>query len=242
MGVLALTDAFAYVHGHDFTTDTNEVNLGLEAATLDKTTFGSGGWTEVAGGLKSNAFNMAGFWQSAASDAVDPEAFNDLAVVNRVHTMGPVETEGQPAYMFQAGKFSYQLLGPVGELAPFTLNSQGTDGVGAVRGTLTKAKGVVSAIGATGTSLNLGAVAANQFLYATFHVFGTPGTTITAVVESDDANTFASATTRFTFGPITTGGGVWGTRVAGSITDTWYRLRVTAITGTFTIAAAIGIQ
>jgi hypothetical protein len=45
-----------------------------------------------------------------------------------------------------------------------------------------------------------------------------------------------------TFGPITTVGGTWGTRVAGAITDTWWRLRVTAITGTFQIACAAGFK
>jgi hypothetical protein len=37
-------------------------------------------------------------------------------------------------------------------------------------------------------------------------------------------------------------GGTWGTRVAGPITDPWYRLRVTAITGTHTIACVAGIR
>jgi hypothetical protein len=37
-------------------------------------------------------------------------------------------------------------------------------------------------------------------------------------------------------------GGYWATRVAGPITDPWYRLRVTAITGTATIAAIVGIR
>src|SRR6266545_1939645 len=49
---------------------------------------------------------------------------------------------------------------------------------------LAKAMGTVSATGALGSGCNLGAVSATQKLYATFHVFGTPGTTITVVIES----------------------------------------------------------
>lgn len=240
MAVLALTDVFAYVAGHDFTTDTNQAALQMEAAALDSTTFGSGGWRESAYGLKSLQFGMQGFWQSATSDAVDVEAFTDLGVASRVHTFGDVETQGETAYLFQAGESQYQLLGSVGELAPFTLQSVGTDGVGAVRGMLGKAKGTVSATGATGAGLNLGAVSSAQFLYATFHAFSV-GTTITVQVESDSDNTFATPTARGTIGPITARGGTWMTRVAGPITDTWFRFNITAITGSFIVAGAIGI-
>jgi hypothetical protein len=144
--------------------------------------------------------------------------------------------------MFQGGKFSYSLGGQIGEILPFDLDMMGSHGAsGLVRGQITKAKGTVSATGASGTGVNLGNVATGQYLYATFHVFGTPGTTITAVIQSDDNAGFSSATNRITFGPITTAGGTWGTRVAGPLTETHYRLNVTAITGTFTVAAAIGI-
>lgn len=242
MTFLALTDAFAYVAGHDFTGDTNQLTLTCEPAALDRTTFRSDGWTELTGGLRTSQFAMSGLWQSAASDAVDPAAFGDLAVADRVFTIGPEETEGATAYLLQAGHFNYSLFGTLGELAPFSLTSHGTNGVGVVRGRLAKAKGSVAATGPLGSVLNLGAVGAAQYLYATLHVLGTPGTTITVLVESDDSSGFASPTTRATIGPITTAGGTWAARVAGAITDTHYRLNVSAITGTFTVAAAVAVQ
>jgi hypothetical protein len=242
MAVFALTDAFCYIAGHDFTGDSNQLTLSCEAEQLDSTVFGSSGWRSYTAGLKTSALDLSGFWQSGTSDAVDPEIFDNLGGTARVTTLGGSATEGSPAYLLQALKHQYSLLGQIGELAPFSVQGSCRDAVGVVRGQLAKEKGSVSATGATGTALELGSVSASQYVYATFHVFGTPGTTITAVVESDDADTFGSATTRITFGPITTAGGTWGTRVAGSITDTWWRLRVTAITGTFTVAAAIGIQ
>ena len=99
----------------------------------------------------------------------------------------------------------------------------------------------VSATGATGTGVQVGTVAAGQYLYASFHVF-TAGTTITAVLESDNASNFATAATQMTFGPYTTTGGRWGVRVAGPITDDYYRFRITTITGSFVIAGAAGIR
>lgn len=243
MSTLALLNAFSYVDGHDFTADTNQVSLSMEAAQLDKTTFRSSGWTELTGGLKSSTFDQNGFWQ-AGTGQVDPDAFTNLATRNRVHTMGPVETEQTVAYMWQAGHFTYQLLGSLGEMAPFTIQSQGTDGVGVVRGQLARELGSVSATGATGSAVNLGAGGSGKYLYMTFHVFSA-GTTISAKVESDNAEAFSSPAdvASATVGPITTTGGTWMTRVdASAITDTWFRLNVTAVTGSFSIAAAMAIQ
>lgn len=242
MAPIALTNAYIYGGGHDFTGDSNECFLNAEGEALDRSTFRSAGWREFALGERSVEFAAKGWWQSATSDAVDPELFNNLTV-QQVFTVGPAETEGQPALMFQASHFAYAPFGgALGELAPFELTTRGRDGVGVVRGQLTKAKGAVSATGATGTALNLGAVSGSQYLYATLHLLGTAGTSITGVVETAAASNFAGATTRITFGPLTAVGGTWGTRVAGSITDTWQRLRITAVTGTWSVAAAIGVQ
>lgn len=243
MSVIALTNAFCYVAGHNFTCDTNQLALNNEAAALDRTVFCHQGWTTLAGGgLKTGAFSMGGFWESAESDAVDPIAFGDLGVADRAFTFGPEAAEGGVAYLWRGGHFNYQLLGNLGELAPFTLAAAGTDGVGVVRGALAKAKGSVAATGPLGSVLNLGQVGAGQYLYATFHVLGAPGTTITVQVQSDDSAGFASPTTRATIGPLTTAGGTWAARVAGPITDTHYRLNVSAITGTFEVAGAIAVQ
>lgn len=238
-----LTNAFVYMAGHDFTADTNEVTVTCAGDAKDATNFRSGGWKEFRMGLKQTDFNMKGFWQSATADAVDPELFNNLGVGQRVTTVAADETEGQPALIIQEMPATYTLFPDgIGEMAGFTLQGANSDKYGVVRGTLLKEYGVVSATGATGTGVQVGAVSSTKYLYATFHVFGTPGTTITAVIESAAANTFVGATTRITFGPITTAGGTFATPVLGPITDTWWRVRITAITGTFTIASAIGIQ
>lgn len=241
MPSFALTDATTYIGGYDWTTDLNEVALSVSADELDTTTFGAGGYRQRIAGLRNIEGNIAGFWDSAATDAPDPRAFSSLGVVDREVTMSPAGVEGATAYFFRGGSFTYEAFGAVGEATPFSLDLKCSNGTGLVRGSLLKAKGTVSATGATGTAVNLGTTAAGKYLYGVLHVLGTPGTTITAVLESDDSNTFPSPTTRITFGPATVNGGVWGTRVAGSITDNWYRIRVTAITGTFTVAAAAGI-
>lgn len=242
MAVVALTNAFAYVAGYDFTGDSNDLKLAVEAEQLDATVFGPSGYRSMVGGLKSSALDLAGFWQSATSGSVDTETFPDLGIANRAVTTGADQTETSIVYMGQVGKFSYQPFGKLGELTPFTLAAKGTDPVGVVRGQLAKARGNVSATGVLGSVVNVGAPASGQYVYCTVHVF-TAGTTVTLQLQSDTASNFPSPTTQATIGPLTTTGGTWVTRVAGPLAgEAFWRLNVSAITGTFNIAAAVAVQ
>lgn len=242
MTAIALTDARILVHGRDFTADTNQVSLTAEADDHDVTTFGSARVTKFRSriaGLKSAAANISGFWDAAP----DLAAWEGLAVADRVALISPTGTPGDVAYMVRAGMFSYEMFGEVGEPAPFSLSLSSTNTEGMVRGRLLAAPDTtLNATGVAGVADQvLPAVVSGQYLHGAFQVVGAPGTTITAMVESAAAGDFTGATTRFTFGPLTAAEGLWAVRVAGPITDTHYRLRVTAITGTFTVAAAIGI-
>jgi len=237
--------------GYDMTGDLNSTALAMEYDALEATPFQPGTNTTPArvraAGMESVTLEEAGFWQ-AGSTAVDPVAFAALGAAGASQPVSNSHDgiEGSPAYLYRVRAFNYQLFGSVGEIAPFRLSAQSARGtglasVGGIRGQVLKTKANVSATGATGTALQLGAVASGQYLYAVFHEFAV-GTTITAVLESNADNTFGSPTTRITFGPITSVGGTWGTRVAGPITDTWYRLRITAVTGTHTIACTAGFR
>jgi hypothetical protein len=239
MAVLALTAATIYAHGYDLSGDTNKLSIKSSVDDLDVTTFGSGGAKARIGGLRDVEAQFDGFWQ-AGTGTVGEELFPDLGTANRVVTVSPTGTEATTAYLFQAGKFSVEEFAEVGAVAPFSLSCMGSSSQGIVRGQLVKAKGTVSATGATGTVSQVGAVSASQFVYASLHVFSA-GTTITVQVQSAPASNFASPTTRATFTGITTAGGTWATRAAGAITDTWWRFNVSAITGTFSVAGAIGI-
>lgn len=241
MTVTPLLSSKIYIGGHDFTADTNKGSFSANAEVLDKTTFASDGWKEGNGGLKSFEASCEGFWASDTADTVDPEIFPRLGIPDEVVTISPPGSEGSACYFCQASKLTYTLFGEVGQLIPFTLGMSGSNTVGAVRGLLAKAKGSVSATGALGSAVQLGAVSADQFVYAVVHVLGTPGTTITVKVQSDDASNFPSATDVATIGPLTAAGGTWMTRVAGPITDDWFRFDVSAITGTFTVAGAIAV-
>lgn len=238
MSVFYLLDCSAWVDGYDFSGDSNKLSLSAEVADLDRTRFRGGGWKSLRGGLKSVTAGLEGLW----SDEPDLEGFGDLGGADRAVTISPTGVAGDRAYVFKATKLKYSAFGEVASLTPFTLDMSGSNTTGLVRGRVAAALGDVSATGQLGSVLNLGAVSSTQYLYAVAHVFGTPGTTITIDVESDDAAGMASPTTRGTLGPLTAAGGTWLARVAGPITDTYWRLNVSAITGTFTVAGAIAVQ
>lgn len=234
-----------YADDFDLTGSTNRTSLTIDVEAIDDTRFRSDlvARSRVAGLEDVQAGATVVF--EAGSGTVDPQIFTNITG-RKVMTMTEAATEAERAYFFQARDFSYTPGANVGELLTAEWMAQGTKGsgtlsAGAIAGYLGKAKGSVSATGALGTAKQLGAVGASQFLYASFHVF-TAGTTITVVLESDDNSNFTSATTRATIGPLTTAGGTWASRVAGAITDDYYRFRVTAITGTFTVAGAFGIK
>lgn len=236
-----LKNVRSWVGGYDLTTDSNQVGLDLDHEVQDDTRYqpvGSGGARARLCGLEDVSASFAGFHGSA----VDANAFAGWnGGLEEPWSLSWDGLEGSPAYIMRGGRFKYGLGGQVGANHPISLDAKGTNGEMAVaRGLITKTAGTVAAIGATGTGQQLGAVGAGQYLYCALHVFSV-GTTITAVLESAPSNAFGANTTRLTFGPITTVGGTM-LRVAGPITDTWYRLRVTAITGSFSIAAVPAIK
>lgn len=238
MASFAFTDATCWVHGYDFTTDLNQMAVNVTADELDNTTFGSGGFRSRAAGLRTVASKLDGFWQGTP----DSEAFTDLGTADRAVTIAPTSTETSTAYMFQAGKFTYNAFGADGDMTPFSLGMASTNGVGVVRGQVAKARGSVNATGVLGSVVNVGAPSATQFVYCTVHVF-TAGTTMTLQLQSDTAANFPSPTTQATIAGLTATGGTWMTRVAGALTgEAYWRLNISAITGTFSVAAAIAVQ
>lgn len=243
MGTYSATGHTTWAAGYDMTTDLNKLTLNMGTEALDSTVF-----TNIArnrkGGLRTVESQVEGFFQ-AGDGLIDPTAFDaltDLQVVS--HT--PTGLASDVAYFYQAKSLNYEAFGQVGEMVPFSLSAQGARGngslaVGAVRGRVLAAKGSISGTGAIGTAYELGAVTAGQYLYGAVHCFAI-GTSFTIVIESDSDNTFGSATTRATIGSITATGGTWATRAAGAITDTWWRARVTAASGTSTVAVLAGIR
>lgn len=244
MGTLILTNARLFTGGADLTAHNNKLEIYAEAETKDTTVFGSGGWKEVKGGLIQPTIDGEGFWEAGDSGKVDDAAFAALGGVGAYTACPDTAAVAALAYFSQALTGKYQLGGAVGDVAPWTLGMKGAWPL--VRGVVAHPPGTARTTTGTGTGAELGAVAANQYLYASLHVLSVAGTdtpTITVAIESDADDTFGSATDRITFDAATARGGQVK-RVAGAITDTWFRPKWT-ISGTnpsFLFLVAFGIK
>lgn len=242
---LALLDATTFIEGFDFTTRLNELSLETPVESLDDNRFGGADTPRVGrsriAGLEDVTTELNGFWEAP----VDEAAFSGLGTADQVVTHSVDGSEQSTAYLYMSRKFTYEKFGEVGSNTPFTVNLQGSRGngsPGAVRGQVGVSRGTFSATNTRpGTELNLGTVAADEFLYATLHLFSV-GTSITIEVYSAPTVDFASPTLRATIGPLSETGGTWMSPVAGAISDEWYKFEISAITGTFTIAGAMGIK
>lgn len=241
MVATVLNDAVIYVDDFDLTSTTNKVVLNASVDEQDATVFGNNGYKTIIGGLRTVEADIDGWWDAATNTNNDADNFTGFNTFNQPLSISATSTEGSKIYLFQSARTKLEWFGEVGNVNPFSVHAIGSDTVGLVRGLIVKAKGNVSATGVIGTPQQVGAGSAGKWLYAVIHTF-TAGTTMTVQVQSS-ATVGGTYTTRATFPAITAIGGTWLTRVdASAITDSWWRLNVSAITGTFNIVGSVGVQ
>src|SRR5258708_37721705 len=110
----------------------NKAMLKVSAAELDVTTFGQT-FKVFLGGLRDTELTWEGFWTSVP----DAAQFAALGLSSQATTVCPQGAEGNVAYLFQAGEFTYSEFSNIGDAAPFSAGLMGTDGVtGSVPGQL----------------------------------------------------------------------------------------------------------
>lgn len=234
-----LTDALILFAGYNLSGDLNAVGVDLEAGEETDTAFGDTFQSRPGGQMADVKLAVAGWYQSAAVNAPDPQTVNAVAAAGVDVTVADTSGTGATAYMMELAGGKYHHGDKVGSVMPFSFDGSGSSGVGACRGRLLLP--VTSLSGnTTGTGYQLGAVGAAQKLFTTIHCT-VAGTTADVIVESDDNSGFTSATTRSTT-TITAVGGTTVAQVSGPVTDDYWRVRVATVTGTFSLAAAVGIK
>ncbi|GIH29093.1 hypothetical protein Aph01nite_74030 [Acrocarpospora phusangensis] len=246
MAGFVLLNCRLFTGGADLTGQSNKIELSCELEEKPTTNYASEGWKEVIGSLFATKISGAGQWQAGDPGQVDDATWAELTGRTRhPWTVCPESADvGELAYFTDVLRGSYKLGEGVGEVAPW--ESSGSGSAPLLRGTAAHPPGTPRTATGTGTGLNLGALAEGQRMFAALHVLSIAGTdtpTITARVESDADNTWATPTTRATFAAATVRGGQFIASTAGPVTDTWWRIAWT-ITGTapsFLFAAALGI-
>lgn len=239
-----LKNAYVLVNGADLSGQSNKFEVMPKVKLEDATTFASGGWKEMVGGLVETSFDVDGLWAAGDGSKPDDRLFTDLGR-SAAWTAAPTGAEGGPAMFGNVVEAELQELGQVGNLAAFAAKGSGT-GV-FVDGRLVTGPGTARTVTGTGTAYQLGALSATQYMRAALHVVSSAGAgdqTIAVTLQS--ATTSGGVyTDRITFSTFGTTIGSQIAEVAGAITATWWRASWT-ITGTgspsFLVAVAAGIH
>ncbi|MFD4551415.1 hypothetical protein [Streptomyces sp. NPDC058466] len=244
MSFQVLTGVRLFAVGADLTSVNNKAELSAEVEEKDVTVYTSGGYKELIGGLASSEIAAEGFWEAGDLSKVDDASWANLGG-NGPWTIAPVGAAvGDLAYTTKALQSEYKLLGAVGDVAPWSAKASGSWPV--ARGQIAHPPGTARTSSGTGTSINLGAVAAGKRLYASLHVLSVSGTTpsITVEIEGDTATGFPSPVTFLTFTAANAIGGQILRTDGTAITDSWFRVKwtISGTTPSFLFAVAFGIQ
>lgn len=254
MTARTLRNVRIFAGGADLTGQSNKVELSAEVEEKDTTNFAdvdANGdvWKSVIGGLGSAKLAAGGQWEAFDPSKVDDDAFAALGGVGAwtvyPHESGPIGgAVGSIAWLVNAFRAQYQVGGAPGDVAPWAASASSTWPL--ARGKGLHPPGTARTAAGTGTAVQLPAVLATQSVYANLHVLSVAGTaapTLTVKVQSAVDQAFTVPTDRLTFAAATARTGQ-ALRLAGPITDTWWRVSwtVAGTTPSFLFAAACGIQ
>lgn len=243
MAVHILQDAKLWLNDVSVDSKSNTLEWSTTRETQDDTVFGQSART-MKSGLQVVQVSGSGF---ADMDTFDSDLFDifDNATVSPM-SASATGSDGDVAYTSQGLAVSFQPLGgSVGDMAAFSIEANGSGGVRSVRGNILHDETAETATG-TGTARQLGSVSASESVFAALHVVdaSTDGDeTLDVVVESDDAQGFASGTTQLTFAQATGKTGEF-LSTEGAITDDWWRVNFTiggAGSPSFTFVVVVGI-
>jgi hypothetical protein len=245
-----LTNVRIFAGAVDLTSMTNKVEIAGQADVKDVTTFGSVDangvlWKENMAGLFSASVTAGGFWEALDTSKVDDDAWANFGGVGPWSFSGPAgaATEGSLAYLINAVRTSYTIMGEVGEVAPWSAAAVSTSGY--ARGAFLSNPATPRTATGTAGIVQLGAVPAGDSMWVGLHVLSASGTTpsFTATLQSATVIGFGSPTTRATFSAAT-GRYTEYQRVIGPITDQFWRLSytVSGTTPSFLVAATAGIM
>ncbi|MGI8313335.1 hypothetical protein [Saccharopolyspora hattusasensis] len=235
MPKFALTDARIVAGGADLSSHSNTVELSAEVDDQEATSFTSGGWAEVIGGLSSATVSAGGQWEAGDASKVDDATWSQInGGVAVPWTVSPSLLEaGSLAYSLTALPTSYTVLGDVGAVAPWEAEAAGSGAL--VRAVVEVAPTALVASGAsTGRQLT---VPAGKALVATVHVLALAGT-LSIDIESAPDGTWTDTEVRSTYAP--TGPGATVIRVAGPVADSYWRAAWT-LAGTAQVVVTLGV-
>jgi len=240
---MILTDCRIFAGGAHLSGQSNRIELSGECDEEDITNFLSAGWHERIGSLKGFKLAGGGQWNASDLSAVDASRWAAQGVAEAWSVAPATVAPGDRVYVGNAMQSKYNFFGEVGKVAPWTIDASGTSPL--VRGRSLHNYTTARTATGSGTAVQNVAVGAASYLYCALHVISVSGTaspTLTVRVQSDNAVGFPSPVTVQTFTAATAISNQFA-RVAGPITDDWFRADWT-ISGTnpsFLFVVTIGV-
>lgn len=195
---------------------------------------------KLKGGLFTFGFSMDCYYDAAVEELTIADVGQGVPL-----SFATVDgTVGEVAYLINCREFiSSPLNASVGDMAGLNISGNAADKL--IRGYVA-ANRISSPVTASANSLDaqIGAVSADQRVYAAIHILSASGSspTIQPVIQSDDNGSFTSATNRITFSEFGVAGSQFKS-VAGAITDDYWRCHLLVGGGSpsFTCAVTVGI-
>jgi len=237
MTIEVLRDVDLIFDGYRLRGAMNSVKLTDACDAQEATVFGDTARRRIAG-IYSPALDMEGYWD-ATNDGI---IVGDLQLADIPITVAPQDSaDGSIAFVFRALAAEYSLLGALGEVNPFSLKAQGSDGARLVRGNIMH-NAVRTATG-DGVARQLGALPAGKHMFAAAHVLdASVSDSLTISVYSDNSGAFGSPTLQFGFPSLSAIGSSWVV-FNGMTTDDYWRVswNISGTSPSFSFIVVLGI-
>ena len=245
MAITVPTGARLAVGSFNATSTSNQVEWGVDVAVKEKTTWGSGGYSEWGPSLRTLNLSIGGFNDYAA--AAWSEYSRGVFGTQQIVTLAP---DG-----VTAGSLAIMANGVLPERQPFNVSAPGelatisqtvragTTFPPVAEGQVTRSDATNVTATTTTTPVQIGALTSSLYVVAAVHVSAYSGTgTITCQLQSSSTSG-GSYTNRGSAGAaISAVGAQWITATGLTVTDTWWRLNITASASPVaTVLASIAI-
>lgn len=245
----AFTHCGLFVNGVDLTGTSNSIKAEMIKEVKERNVFGNSGKVREMAGLGDVNFTAAGFHE-AAQDSLMRATYGTNTINTSFIVSSASKTAtaaGDLAFFFQGTQPQYSTGEQHGNDLLWGLTLQaGANGYGIIAGKALNVGTTAITADGNGTGVVMPAASASQSVYALMHVLEvSTDDTIDVLIQSDDNSGFTSATTRFTFTQAAAVGSEFLAKLAGPISDTYWRAvyNVTAAADpSFKVAIVLGIQ
>lgn len=231
---IAAANPKIYLHYKDISGDANAHAINRSQELPDDTNYGDT-WKQRLVGLQHMNFSISGNVDLAGVTDSDTIITGRMAVANVpliICNDGNNVGLANPAEFGRVALAQYAPVARIGDLFKYSVTGE-LDDRRWVRGHVLWDPDTSITGTANGTAVQLGAVLATQNIYAAMAVIAaTALTSVTVKLQSASDQAFTSPNDRITFTAFSDVTSEMPTPVAGAITDTWWRIIVSAFTGT----------